>query len=80
MIWEWGLEHLSYNNLIKLLNLAPGLRFSDTSPKDICNPYMKKGQQKNINRTEKMRTIWFLAIIYSNIKGPFLPTFYWRKL
>ena len=79
LIWHERLGHLSYTNMAKLLDLATGLRFSDTPPKDICGPCMKGRQQRNINQTERTRATQFLGIVHSDVGGPFPPTLYGEK-
>ena len=79
LIWHERLGHLSYTNMGKLLDLATGLRFSDTAPKDICGPCMKRRQQRNINRMEKTWATQFLGIVYSDVRGPFLLTVYGER-
>ena len=79
LIWHEHLGHLSYINKAKFLDLATGLRFSDTSPKDICGPCMKRCQQRNINRTKRPRVTRFLGIVHSDVGGTFPPTLYVEK-
>lgn len=79
LIWHERLGHLSYTYMANLLDLAIGLRFSDTAPKIICGPCMKGRPRRNINQTERTPATQFLGIIHSDVRRPFPPTFYGEK-
>ncbi len=75
-IWHERLGHLSYTQMIKLLELATGLSFSGSPPTGICGPCMKAKHKKKVNRTTRTQATEFLSIVSSDVGGLFPPTIY----
>jgi hypothetical protein len=67
-IWHARLDHLEYDNVIKMRNLITSIEFIDLKSIDICSACMKDKQERIINRTSRTRETKFLDIIHSNLE------------
>jgi hypothetical protein len=68
--WHARLDHLGYENVIKMKNLVSDIDFIDLKSKEICGACMKGRQERIINRTSRTRKTKFLNIIHSNLEDP----------
>ncbi len=67
-LWYRRPRHPDCSNMVQLLDLETKLSFSAIRfSKETFRLYMKRGQKRNINRTEITDVIQFFGIVYSDV-------------
>jgi hypothetical protein len=66
--WHARLRHLGYDNLIKLQNQAIEMTLNESKSDQICGPCMIGRQERNINKTSRIRVTKFLEIVHFDLR------------